>query len=89
MDELFNKRGERYSHRRDYKGTRTKGRRVGTLWYSITQGEGDVTFNFNFEELYDVEKVNTIQDFIGMLEREKEHWLEKLSKEIEQQKKAN
>ena len=89
MDELFNKRGERHSHRRDYKGTRTKGRRVGALWYSRTHGEGDVTFNFNFEELYDVEKVNAISDFIGMLEREKEHWLEELKKEIDRINKAN
>ena len=61
---------ERHSYPDDYTGTRTKGRRAGSLWYSATATEGDVTFFDYYDTLYTSQRIEMITDWIGMLNRE-------------------
>lgn len=61
---------ERHSHPDDYTGERTKGRRTGTLWYSETIGEGDVTFFQGFDEMDAFKRAEVLTDWIAMLNRE-------------------
>jgi hypothetical protein len=53
----------------DYQGTRHKGKRLGTLWYS-EHVEGDVTLSPLFEELDALERLDVLGDIIGLLQRE-------------------
>jgi hypothetical protein len=62
---------DRFTH--GYDGKRNKGYRVGTLWCSKTDIEGDVTLSLNFDELDNISKVDLLQEMIGLLEREKQH----------------
>ena len=55
----------------DYKGTRSKGKRLGTLWYS-EHVEGDVTLSPLFEELDALARLDALGDIIGLLQREYE-----------------
>lgn len=61
---------ERHSYPDDYRGGRTKGRRAGSLWYSETAGEGDVTFFEYFDNMDPFHRVEMLTDWIGMLQRE-------------------
>jgi hypothetical protein len=61
---------ERHSYPDDYRGTRTKGRRSGSLWYSERDGEGDITFFEYYDNLYSTQRVEVLTDWIGMLQRE-------------------
>lgn len=61
---------ERHSHPDDYTGSRTKGRRMGSLWYSETSAEGDVTFLAAFDEYSTLARIDMLTDWIGMLKRE-------------------
>lgn len=63
---------ERHSHPSDYVGTRTKGRRAGTMWYSAKDEEGDITLFEYFDLMPPICRVEMITDWIGMLERELE-----------------
>lgn len=63
---------ERHSHPADYRGGRTKGRKAGSLWYSETAGEGDVTFFEYFDSFDPFFRVEMLTDWIGMLGRELE-----------------
>lgn len=73
---------ERHSHPNDYRGGRTKGRKAGSLWYSETAGEGDVTFFEYFDEFDPLHRVEMLTDWIGMLERELEVQRAMLEKNI-------
>ena len=62
----------------DYKGTRSKGKRLGTLWYS-EHVEGDVTLAPLFDDLDFIARLDVLGDIIGLLQREydlalKEKW---------------
>ena len=54
----------------DYTGERHKGRRLGTLWYSESRAEGDVTLSPLFEKLGNMERLDALGDMIGLLQRE-------------------
>ena len=51
-------------------GKRHKGVRVGTLWTTKIEPDGDVSFSPYFDELSDVAKIDILDDLIGLLERE-------------------
>lgn len=53
----------------EYQGTRHKGKRLGTLWYS-EHVEGDVTLAPLFDELDEIERLDVLGDIIGLLQRE-------------------
>ena len=61
---------ERWSDAGTYRGTRTKGRRIATLWWSDKDGEGDVTVTNFFDELDAMEQLDALSDVIGMLKRQ-------------------
>ena len=56
-------------------GTRHKGVRVGTLWTTRLEPDGDVSFSPYFDELDDVAKIDILGDIIGLLEREYDEML--------------
>ncbi len=60
-------------HTLAYDGDRHKGRRFGTLWQQ--RGSGDVTLAIYFDELHVVERLDLLQDSIGLLTREYESLL--------------
>lgn len=49
---------------------RHKGIRIGTLWCSKNEIDGDVTLNDEFDSLHRIEKLDLLSDIIGMLQRE-------------------
>ena len=51
-------------------GERHKGVRVGTLWTTKAEPDGDVSFSPYFDELDDVAKIDILEDVIGLLECE-------------------
>lgn len=61
---------ERHSHPDGYTGKRTKGIRMGTLWWNKTHMEGDVTFFVEFDQLDEMDRIDALDDWIGMLKRE-------------------
>lgn len=61
---------ERWTDPDDYKGTRTKGRRVATIWWSMSNDEGDVTVTEYFDELDVHLQMDVLRDAIGMLKRQ-------------------
>ena len=73
---------ERHSYPDNYTGTRTKGRRAGTIWYSEKDEEGDVTFFEYFDDLYSTQRVEVLTDWIGMLQRELRVQQAMLEKEV-------
>lgn len=61
---------------------RVKGIRVGSLWYSPSHEDGEVTFYGAFDELTDVMKIDLIDDFIGLLTRERDELLRQYPDEV-------
>ena len=57
-------------HTRGFEHTRTKGRRIGTLWWDEDMGEADVTIAEYFDSLDTMERVDAMSDIVGLLERE-------------------
>lgn len=49
---------------------RHKGARIGTLWYSRSNGTGDITISDEFDALDEVTKIDVLKDLFGLLERE-------------------
>jgi hypothetical protein len=49
---------------------RHKGIRIGTLWCSKSDIDGDVTLNDEFDSLDRISKLDLLSDVIGMLRRE-------------------
>jgi hypothetical protein len=49
---------------------RHKGIRIGTLWYSRSNGTGDITISDEFDALDEVTKIDVLKDLFGLLERE-------------------
>ena len=74
---------ERYTHAVDFKGERTKGKQIGTLWCDMDIIEGDVTMRFNFDKMHPLERVDVLNDIIGMLERELEYQTEEFNKYLQ------
>jgi len=58
--------------RSNYTGTRHKGKRYGTLWYSSTGEDGDVTLSIDFETTDNLLKLDIIDDWIGLLKSERD-----------------
>jgi hypothetical protein len=52
-----------------YQGTRHKGKRLGTLWFT-NNVDGDVTLAPLFDELDALERLDVLTDIIGLLQRE-------------------
>ena len=65
-------KGSRFTHPRDYTGPRTRGRAMGTLWWSSAQDGGDVTLRLWFDEMSVSERYDMLTDVLGMLQREME-----------------
>lgn len=62
---------DRFSHGWNPGEPRRKGKRAGSLWF--TSGiDGEVTFSQEYDALDYVAKVDLIEDFIGLLERERD-----------------
>lgn len=55
---------------RGYEGKRHHGERIATATWDAENGECDVTIAPLFDELSDVEKLDALNDAIGLLERE-------------------
>lgn len=51
---------------------RHKGFRVGTLWCDMWDADGDVTLSSEFDEMSDVARMDILNDFIGLLEKERD-----------------
>ena len=62
---------ERWSDADDYTGDRSKGQRMGTLWFDPKKAEGDVTFFQRYDsEMDTLTRLDILIDCIGMLQRE-------------------
>jgi hypothetical protein len=61
---------DRFTHPDDYTGDRCKGKRIGTLWYSENQDSGDVTVSEYYDSLDSLQKLDLLNDILGMLNRE-------------------
>jgi hypothetical protein len=61
---------DRFTDPNGYTGTRSKGKRMGTLWIQPEIIEADVTLSPLFDELDDLERLDALQDVIGLLQRE-------------------
>ena len=59
-------------HTNGWNGERFKGERVGTLWNRKRDIDGDVTLALWFDELHDVDKHDLLDDWIGLLTRERD-----------------
>lgn len=57
-------------HTQGFDFDRHKGFRIGTLWCSNSDVDGDITLSSNFDGLDHVAKIDLLHDFIGLLERE-------------------
>lgn len=64
----------RYTHGYDY--DRHRGRRIGTLWCSNVDIDGDVTLQLGFDQFDVIERIDLLNDVIGILERERDHQME-------------
>ena len=58
-------------HTKGWDGERFKGFRGGTLWCQRWDVDGDVTLSEWYESLNDVAKHDLLDDWIGLLERER------------------
>jgi hypothetical protein len=54
---------------------RPKGVRVGTLWFNEPTEEGEVTLAEKFDTLDTVYRIDLLDDFIGLLTRERDELL--------------
>jgi hypothetical protein len=59
-------------HSLGFNQERHKGYRVGTLWCSNSDVDGEITFAQNFDEMSFMARIDLLNDFIGLLERELE-----------------
>lgn len=75
---------ERWTDGGDYRGARTKGVKIASIWWSEEDGEGDVTLTKAFDGLDSIEQIDALHDAIGMLERQidvcQAMWEKKLTK---------
>lgn len=72
-------------HTRGFEGGRTKGRRIGTLWWNINAASGDVTMSAYFDEEMDsLEQADALSDIIGLLKREYEICLTDFDNEMKE-----
>jgi hypothetical protein len=55
---------------KNFEGTRHKGVRMGTLWCSRRDLDGDVTLSTEVDEWDWIEKLDFLQDVIGLLSKE-------------------
>jgi hypothetical protein len=55
---------------RGWDGERFKGNKIATVMWSDNHGEADVTITSLFDSLSDIEKLDALQDAIGLLQRE-------------------
>ena len=55
---------------KNFEGTRHKGVRMGTLWCSRSDVDGDVTLSTEIDEWSQTAKLDFLQDAIGLLSRE-------------------
>ena len=51
---------------------RHKGVRIGTLWMLTSDVDGDVTLSPYFDELDGIAQIDLMNDFIGLLQRERD-----------------
>lgn len=63
---------DRYSDPDDYVGSRHRGKRVGSFWYSETYGEGDITVSEYFDSMDPFTQLEALNDAISMLKRQYE-----------------
>jgi hypothetical protein len=61
---------DRYSDPDDYVGSRHRGKRVGSFWYSETYGEGDITVSEYFDSMHPFTQLEALNDAISMLRRQ-------------------
>jgi hypothetical protein len=61
---------DRFSDPDGYVGERHKGKRIGSIWWSETWGEGDVTVSEYFDDLDPFAKIEALNDVIAMLQRQ-------------------
>lgn len=59
-----------------FDGDRHKGEKIGTLWNSKDDIDGDITLSCNFDGLSSIAKLDLLGDWIALLEREREYLLE-------------
>ena len=74
---------DRFSDPSDYTGSRHRGKRIGSLWWSETWGEGDVTVSEYFDNLDSFSKIEVLNDVISMLKRQYEVSYSEYIKEID------
>lgn len=55
---------------KNFEGNRHKGIRMGTLWCSRSDVDGDVTLSAEFDEWEWIAKLDFLQDVIGLLSKE-------------------
>ena len=55
---------------KNFEGNRHKGIRMGTLWCSRSDADGDVTLSAEFDEWGWIAKLDFLQDVIGLLSKE-------------------
>ena len=53
-----------------WNGQRHKGMRLGTLWDRRFDPDGDVSLSTFFDEYDDIDKLDVLSDWIGLLKRE-------------------
>jgi len=74
---------ERWSNADDYTGSRSKGKKMGTLWFDEKTAEGDVTFFDRYDtEIDSVTRLDILIDCIGMLQREFNVQRERMRREM-------
>jgi hypothetical protein len=61
---------DRHTHGWDHE--RHKGRRAGTLWLDYSDIDGDITLATFFDTLSDVSKHDLLDDWIGLLTKERD-----------------
>jgi hypothetical protein len=61
---------DRWSDADDYKGTRTKGRRIATIWWSKSDEEADITVTATFDGMDPYAQIEALEDAISMLNRQ-------------------
>ena len=59
-------------HTHGFEGERNKGDRMGTLWNKRNDVDGDVTIVEWFDNLGDIDKMDLLLDWIGLLEKERD-----------------
>jgi hypothetical protein len=65
------------SFTRGWDGERHKGTRLGTLWFTQPEIDGDVTLSSAFNDLGSLARMDLLNDVIGLLEKERDAtWLD-------------